>query len=57
MFIITCRVNLRTISCSILHQLQLGQFYMLVHHQRNVRVPLEDQVVRRVGYWNTPDSS
>ena len=39
----------------VLDQLQLGQLDALVHHQGSVdlREPLEHQVLRSVGHWNT----
>lgn len=45
------RVNLRAIGRLVADQRQLRQFYIPVHHQRLLGVPLEHQIVRRVRHW------
>jgi hypothetical protein len=45
---LTRRINLRTILCLVLNELQLRQFYILVYDPWNVGIPLEHHVICRV---------
>lgn len=38
------------VSCGVLHELQLWQLDVLIHFQWKLSVPLEYQVIRRMGY-------